>query len=224
MEIGIEKMEENREMLNSNVAGNNSVAENCRCVKLEEQIKKAEARCAELEFGLQKKNNLCEVLMAILVVVEVEKFAVEDELKVLQVSSEGLETKKQVANKKEREVERIVDLTDDSEIAQLMTENTVLECEKIKAEGEGEIWKQRYKKLESWALQFGLGSGSYYQENDGKKTHHEQISNEDCWHQGANLDSKVCPVRKFRKHLIFEIENSPLKKMAPSTPPVSVIG
>ncbi|CAL0319487.1 unnamed protein product [Lupinus luteus] len=223
MEIGIEKMEEDRKMLNSNVLSNNSVAENCRCVKLEEQIKKAEAQCAELEFELQKKNEHCEALTAKLVVVEVEKFAVEDELKVLRVSSEGFKAKNEVANEKEREVERIVDLTDDSEVAQLMTENTVLECEKKKAETEVEIWKQRYKNLESWALQFGLGSGSYYQENNGKKKHHEQINNEDCWHQGANLDSKVCPVRKFREHLTFEIEDSPLKKMTPSTPPVSVI-
>ncbi|OIV96790.1 hypothetical protein TanjilG_18250 [Lupinus angustifolius] len=216
-------MEEDREMLNSNVVGNNSVAENYRCIKLEKQSKKAEVRCAELEFELQKKNDHCEALMAKLVVMEVEKFAVEDELKVLRVSSEGLTAKKEVANEKEREVVRIIDLTDDSEVAQLMTENTVLECEKKKAESEVEIWRKRYKNLESWALQFGLGSGSYYQENNGKKKHHEQINNEDCWHQGANLDSKVCPVRKFRKHLTFEIEDSPLKKMNPSTPPISVI-
>ncbi|KHN23399.1 hypothetical protein glysoja_015701 [Glycine soja] len=140
------------------------MSESCRCNELEERSMKAEMRCAELEFKLQKKDEQCEVL-------EAKLKALEDEVEVLRVSSEELKEKKEVGNVKERGVEAIIDLTndDDDEVAQLMIENSVLECEKKKAESEVEVWKDKYWKLESLVSQLKLESDSYSNEENGKK-------------------------------------------------------
>lgn len=45
-------------MQNLNVVSN-IMSENCRYNELEERSKRAEMRCVELEFKLQKKNEQC---------------------------------------------------------------------------------------------------------------------------------------------------------------------
>ena len=56
----------------------------CRCGELEERSKKAEARCVELELDIQKKKSEYEVLEDKFRSLEVDKLAIEEELKVLK--------------------------------------------------------------------------------------------------------------------------------------------
>ncbi|XP_020210307.1 uncharacterized protein LOC109795268 [Cajanus cajan] len=244
MEINIEKMGEEKEMLNPNVVGN-SVSQCCRCNEWEERCKKAEVRYAELEVELIKKKEQCEELEAKVMVLEGEKFEFEDKLKVL---SEGLKRQKEVSGGKEGEIKAVVDLTEDNEAVQLMIENRVLNCEKMRAESEVEVWRDKYKKLESWALQLGMRN-----EENGKELDNKPISNEGNLHldtsfgflqnkekvatlgnneiedmQSADTPSDgifqrspikgVLPSRKLKKKLTFKTEDSLSKMMAPSQP------
>lgn len=177
---------EEKEMLNLN-AVSNSVSTNCRCNELEERSRKAEARCADLEFELQKKKDQCEALEARVKTLEGEKLAVEDELKVLRMSSDELNVQKEASSEKERLI-KVDDLTDGNEAVQLMIENKVLECEKKRAESEVKAWKEKYKELESWALQLGMGRGSYYHEENGKKQENKQVSTEGNLHPDTSFD------------------------------------
>ncbi|TKY56005.1 hypothetical protein E2542_SST20432 [Spatholobus suberectus] len=61
-----------------------------------------------------------------------------------------------------------------------MIENKVLNCEKIRAESEVEVWKDKYKKLELWALQLWMGRGSY--EENGKRQENKPMNNEGNLH------------------------------------------
>jgi len=209
MEVVKRKMNEDKEMSNLNVVSNN-MSESCRCNELEERSKKAEMRCAELEFKLQKKDEQYEAL-------EAKLRALEGEVEVLRVSSEGLKEKK-VGNVKEGEVDTFIDLTDDNEVEQLMIENSVLEYKKKKFESEVEVWKDRYSKLESWASQLKLESGSYYHEENGKKEESDLIRTGSSSHLEPIINSKVLCGGRVKRQLTFEIGESPGKKMALSTP------
>lgn len=158
-------MGEEKEMLDPNVVGR-SMPQCCRCNELEERCKKAEVRCEELGFELQKKKEHCEELGAKVMALEGEKFEFEDKVKVL---SKGLERLIEVSG---GEIKPIVDLAEDND--------KVLQCEKIRAESEVEVWKDKYKKLESWALQFGMGRDG--DEENGKEQESKPISNEGNLH------------------------------------------
>ncbi|KAG4958536.1 hypothetical protein JHK87_035169 [Glycine soja] len=158
-------MGEEKEMLDPNVVGR-SMPQCCRCNELEERCKKAEVRCEELGFELQKKKEHCEELGAKVMALEGEKFEFEDKVKVL---SKGLERLIEVSG---GEIKPIVDLAEDND--------KVLQCEKIRAESEVEVWKVKYKKLESWALQFGMGRDD--DEENGKEQESKPISNEGNLH------------------------------------------
>lgn len=158
-------MGEEKEMLDPNVVGR-SMPQCCRCNELEERCKKAEVRCEELGFELQKKKEHCEELGAKVMALEGEKFEFEDKVKVL---SKGLERLIEVSG---GEIKPIVDLAEDND--------KVLQCEKIRAESEVEVWKDKYKKLESWALQFGMGRDD--DEENGKEQESKPISNEGNLH------------------------------------------
>ncbi|ESW09560.1 hypothetical protein PHAVU_009G137300 [Phaseolus vulgaris] len=204
-------MKEDKEMSNLNVVSNN-MSESCRCNELEERSKKVEMRCAELEFKLQKKDEQCEAL-------EAKLRAFEGEVEVLRVFSEGRKQKK-VFNVKEGEVDTVIDLTDDNEVDQLMIENSVLECEKKRFESEVEVWKDRYWKLESWASQLKLESGSYYHEENGKEES-DAIRTGGSSHLEPIIDSKMLCAERVKRQLTFETGESPGKKMALSTPSVA---
>ncbi|CAJ1974357.1 unnamed protein product [Sphenostylis stenocarpa] len=208
MEAVKEKMKEDKQMSNLDVVSY-SMSESCRCNELEERSKIAEMRCAELEFKLQKKDEQCEAL-------EAKLCALEGEVEVLRVSSECLKEKK-VAIVKKGEVDTAIDLTDDNEVEQLMIENSVLECEKKTAESEVQVWKDKYRKLESWASQLKLESGSYYHEENGKEESNV-IRTGSSSHLEPIIDSKVLCVERVKRQLTFEIGESPSKRMAPSTP------
>lgn len=163
MEMNLEEVER-EEVLKGEIGCKKELVD-CRCSELKEISKKAEARCAELESDIQKKNRDNEALEAKLRAMESDQHAIEDELKV--VKRENDELKKHVSRVKgESEVisgrEGIVDLTVENEeedkLVGLMVENKVLECEKKRAESEVEIWKEKFKELESWVLELDQNS------------------------------------------------------------------
>lgn len=63
---------------------------------LEERIKKAESKCIALELDIQRKKREYESLKTKFKALEVDKFAIEDGLKVLK--RETAELKKRVSN------------------------------------------------------------------------------------------------------------------------------
>ncbi|KAF3959760.1 hypothetical protein CMV_015454 [Castanea mollissima] len=172
----------------------------CRCGELEERSKKAEARCVELELELQKKKSEYELLEDKFRALEVDKLAIEEELKVLKRKSDeskelvdGVEGEMKDSSGRERDVEKIVDLTEENEeedkVIQLLIENKVLECEKKKAESEVKVWKQRFKELESQVLQ--LDENSFVRSAEQplmEGTRIEGIRPRDGSHDGTGLD------------------------------------
>ncbi|KAK2654082.1 hypothetical protein Ddye_013938 [Dipteronia dyeriana] len=157
-------------------------------------------RCVELEAEILKKNSEYEALEVRFRALEVEKIAIEDELKTF---------------KREKE-EGIVDLTtedadkeeeEDETVAQLMIENSVLECEKRKAENEVEFLKRKLKDFES-----------KFEETPDYHTPSKHIRCSKGENGDVNGELKIDRGRRVRKHLTFEEDKSPSKKMAPSTP------
>ncbi|XWS50406.1 hypothetical protein CRYUN_Cryun12cG0084900 [Craigia yunnanensis] len=137
---------------------------NCRCGELEERSKKAEAMCMELELEVRKRKSEYEALETKFRILEVAKLALEEEIKVLK--SRNNEVDDLISRSDNEEVvgfggkevmEGVVDLTEENDeedkVFHLMTENRVLECEKLKAENEAEVWKQKFKELESLTSQ-----------------------------------------------------------------------
>ncbi|KAL5746500.1 hypothetical protein ACOSP7_027646 [Xanthoceras sorbifolium] len=157
----------------------------CRCSELE-------SKCVELEAEIAKKKSEHEALEVRFRALELEKVAIEDELK---------------AFKREKE-EGTVDLTENAEdeheetVAHLMIENSVLECEKRRAESEVEFLKRKLKDLES-----------KFAETPSKHMSCTKGENGD-----VNGELKTGHGTQIRKHLTFEEDRSPSKKMAPSTP------
>ncbi|XVF10010.1 hypothetical protein REPUB_Repub07fG0147400 [Reevesia pubescens] len=154
---------------------------NCRCSELEERSKKAEARCLELELEVRKRKSEYEALETKFRTLEVAKLALEDEIKVLM--SRINEVGGLISHTGNEEVvgyggnvvaEGVVDLTEendeDDNVFLLMAENRVLECEKSQAENEAEVWKQKFKEMESLTLQLqnSLVLKSTEQPFDGK--------------------------------------------------------
>lgn len=172
----------------------------CLCGELEERSKKAEARCVELELDIQKKKSEYEVLEDKFRALEADKLAIEEELKVLKRENDetkehvdGVEGEMKDSSRRERDVEKIVDLTEENEeedkVVQLLIENKVLECEKKKAESEVKVWKQRFKELESQVLQLDENSFVRYAEQPlmgGTKI--EGIRPRDGSHDETDLD------------------------------------
>ncbi|XVF12623.1 hypothetical protein REPUB_Repub08aG0134900 [Reevesia pubescens] len=154
---------------------------NCRCSEFEERSKKAEARCLELELEVQKRKSEYEALETKFRTLEGAKLALEDEFKAL--ISRNNEVGDLISQSHNEEVvgyggkgvrEGVVDLTEENDeednVFQLMANNRVLECEKSKAENEVEVWKQKFKELESLMLQLQKSSvlKSAEQPIDGK--------------------------------------------------------
>ncbi|KAK4839433.1 hypothetical protein QYF36_021901 [Acer negundo] len=154
-------------------------------------------RCSEMEAEIAKKKSEHEALEVRFRALEVEKAVIEDELK---------------AFKREKE-EGIVDLTtedadkeEEETVAQLMIENSVLDCEKRKAENEVEFLKRKLKDLES-----------KFEETPDYHTPSKHINYSKGENGDVNGELKI-DSRRVRKHLTFEEDKSPSKKMAPSTP------
>ncbi|XP_022736095.1 uncharacterized protein LOC111289373 [Durio zibethinus] len=157
-------LEEVEEKLPKNVLFYDGEVGNFRFGESEERIKKAEARCLELELEAQTRMSEYEALETKFRALEVAKLALEDEIKVLKSRNNEVGNLSSHSDNEEVVVyqgkavsEVVVDLTEENDeedkVFQLMTENMVLECEKSKAENEAEVWKLKFKELESLTLQ-----------------------------------------------------------------------
>ncbi|XP_059435276.1 uncharacterized protein LOC132168178 [Corylus avellana] len=135
----------------------------CECSELEERSKKAEAKCVELELDIHRNKSEYEVLETKFKALEVDKLEIEDELKVLKRENDelkklvsGFEGERKVSSGSERDMNRIVDLMEENQeedkLIQLLIEISVLECEKKRAESEVEVWKEKFKEMESLVL------------------------------------------------------------------------
>lgn len=120
----------------------------------------SEARCMELELGLQKKTSEYEALEAKFRALEAEKLATQEKLEVLKRENDQLKERIKCETKEDggraNRVESIIDLTEDDweedRVSQLMIENSVLECEKRKAERDVKAWENKFKELEPLIL------------------------------------------------------------------------
>ncbi|XP_007038950.2 PREDICTED: protein IWS1 homolog A [Theobroma cacao] len=176
METNLEEVE--GKVRTSEIVCNGEVG-NCRCCELEERSRKAEARCVELELEAQKRKSEYEALETKFRTLEAVKLALENEIKVLKSQNHEFchlighsDNENLVGNGGKGVMEGVVDLTEENDeedkVFKLMTENRVLECEK----SEAEVWKQKFKELESLTLLLrkSLVLKSAEQPFDGKKS------------------------------------------------------
>ncbi|KAI9096766.1 hypothetical protein K1719_025945 [Acacia pycnantha] len=213
------------EMINSRV----NKGEICQCNELEKRSVKAEARCAELELELQKKMEYCEALEAKLNLLEKEKFGMDDNLKSLSTAVEALKGSR-LSGEREKKND-VVDLEEENDgedkFFLLKVEIRVLEIEKKRAETEAQFWKERFKKLESKALESRLKLANLdCHEENGKRdsvlvkpeehSHLGTPPNESCW--GNLSHGKALLHGRARRRLELEYEQSPSNKMASCTP------
>ncbi|KAK7293651.1 hypothetical protein RJT34_16523 [Clitoria ternatea] len=195
-------------MLSANVVGN--VLSQCYgCNELEDRCKKAEVMCMELGFELHEKKEHCEALEAKVKALEGETLAIEDELKVLRMLSEGLKREKEVRDGKEGEIKAIMDLAVENEADQLMIENEengkIQENNPITNEGKGFDFLQNRVKV-----------ANFENKEIGANTPSDGIF-------GRSTVLDVLPDSKVAKQLTFITGESPSKKMAPSTTPIGAM-
>lgn len=119
----------------------NSVSGYCnQCLNLESKIKTIECTCSGLRQEIEQERNGFKLLEGKFEALQVEKLVVEDELEVLKRRSQELEEKmSRIESNEENEEE--------DKVLQLMIENSVLECEKRKAERDVEYWKSKCNEL-----------------------------------------------------------------------------
>ncbi|GMJ06469.1 hypothetical protein HRI_004316100 [Hibiscus trionum] len=136
----------------------------CRCIELEARREKAEARCLELESEVRKRKSEYEALETKVRTLEAAKLVLEREIKILKCRNNEVsdrisryDEEKVVGYGGKGLIEGAVDLTEESDeedkVYQLMAENKVLESERSMAETEAEVWKRKFKELESLTSQ-----------------------------------------------------------------------
>ncbi|KAJ6760237.1 hypothetical protein OIU79_025161 [Salix purpurea] len=184
------------------------VLKSCKCGEFEKRI-------VELEWEIQKKS--------------IEYHELEAKFKELGERTNGPanEVNDSRANIDEvKEVDGVVDLTAEEEedkMMQLMIENKVLEFEKKNAAREVEVWKEKYKELELYALKLngcvvGEDGADATCNTPGTPLNDIMQNHTVCGKPSVYLDSEGKHGRQVRKILSFEEERSPRKKIAPSTP------
>lgn len=190
------------------------VLKNCKCGEFEKRI-------VELEWEIQKKSIEYHELEAKLKELGEEKNGLANEVNGLRVKIGEV-----------KEVDGVVDLTAEEEedkMVQLMIENKVLEYEKKSAAREVEVWKEKYKELELYALKLNGGvvlKGGKRGEDGADATCNTpgtpfndiMCSHTVCGKPSVYLDSEGKCGGQVRKSLSFEEGKSPSKKIAPSTP------
>ncbi|GLT53376.1 hypothetical protein SLA2020_266500 [Shorea laevis] len=128
-----------------------------------EEVEPKEVPKCESEVVCMQDLSEYEALQTKFRAFEVDKLAIEDELKALKRENDelkklvsGVEGDRKVSSGSERDRDRIFDLTEENweedNLIQLLIEIKVLECEKKRAESEVEVWKEKFKELESLVL------------------------------------------------------------------------
>ena len=133
-----------------------------RCCEMGEKCKTKD-RAMMLELEIEKKKIEYELLQTKFRALEVEKAAIEDELRALKrrmgvkEHSTHTEDRNGVDCGRKQGTEGVIDLTEENDeeekIVQITIENSILEIEKTRAESEAETWKNKYVALQSWVLQ-----------------------------------------------------------------------
>ncbi|CAI9768165.1 unnamed protein product [Fraxinus pennsylvanica] len=123
--------------------------ESCNsCLEYEDKFKKLKEKCTTLELDMEKKNKALKFLEAKLSFSELHKLAIEEEARILEERNKELE---RIIGNGEKAIDEVVDLTEkdgEDKVTQLLIENRVLDCEKMKSESEVKIWEAKYKELE----------------------------------------------------------------------------
>lgn len=129
-----------------------------KCSEMRERRGSVENRCMELEMELQNKLREYEALAAKFPLSEIQKVATGDELDISKRRMRELEEQ----TKREGKIQGTPDLSenieetnnsnDEEKVMMLMIENKVLELEKMRAEIEVRVWKNKFGELESRVL------------------------------------------------------------------------
>ncbi|KAJ8554340.1 hypothetical protein K7X08_025018 [Anisodus acutangulus] len=124
----------------------NNVSGICnQCLNLESKIKTIEITCSTLQQEIDRERNEFTLLEGKFEALRVEKLAVENELEVLKRRNQELEERmRQIENNNGSNEEN----EEEDKVLQLMIENSVLECEKRKAECDVEYWKSKCNELQ----------------------------------------------------------------------------
>lgn len=149
---------ESEDLVNDEVRVKEDCRECRKCLEMENEITKVNHKYKLLELEIQMKKNVIELLEGKLGFMELKKLKLEDEVRVLRQNNEDLETIIRNGERVTAKENGVVDLTvvdnKENKITKLMNENSVLECEKKKAECEIYGWKVKYKELEIQMVEF----------------------------------------------------------------------
>ncbi|XP_073130830.1 uncharacterized protein [Henckelia pumila] len=149
---------DSEDLVNDGVSVKGDCRECRRCLEMENEITKVNQKNQLLELEIEAKKNVIEQLEGKLGFMELKRLKFEDEVNVLKQSNEDLEMSIRNGERGATDKENgVVDLTlaDDEEdkITKLVIENSVLECEKKKAECEIDGWKVKCEELEIQVLE-----------------------------------------------------------------------
>ncbi|XP_057798622.1 uncharacterized protein LOC131014618 [Salvia miltiorrhiza] len=216
------------------------------CFDLQDKMKKANDKCANLEIDIGKKNSIIERLECKVGFMELENIEFLDEVRKLKQRNEELE--KSIRDSEEEQ----------EKFTHLMIENEVLLCEKRKAESDLERWKLKCKEMEAQVMELEkkLATGTTKAVRDSQDMCSGKINHRGGSLSGFNVEggqpsalraateneanngrspasspsnhyadtdglkgSQKCLIKsRVRKCLDFAAEISPLQKSSPSSP------
>ncbi|KAL2558714.1 protein IWS1-like protein A-like [Forsythia ovata] len=207
--------------------------ESCiRCLELEDKFKKLKEKFTALELDMEKKKTTIEFLEGKLSFLELPKLEIEDEVRILKERNKEhgriIGNGEKVVSEEAKGIGRVVDLTEEEDwedqVTQLLIENKVLDCEKKKAESEAKAWESKYKELEllvmelhGTPLQFRTKDKANEHQHVSVSTPCKELTHAEEEKRGIPCETKLKHGRQVKKRLGFA-EESPNKKMAPSTP------
>ncbi|XP_042001333.1 uncharacterized protein LOC121750790 [Salvia splendens] len=208
------------------------------CFDLQDQIKKANHKCAFLESDIGMKDTLIDRLGLKAGCMELENIQFRDEVRKLKQKNEDLEKIIQDGAEKEK-------------FALLLNENETLVCETRKSESDLELWKLKCEELEARVMELEKklavgtakerldlqemcsgkmdrrgGSLSGFNVEDGASTDNEvncgtppvsNPSNRYAYMDGSKGGQKCIIKSRVKTCLDFTMEKSPLQKHSPST-------
>uniref|UniRef100_A0A7C9AU00 Uncharacterized protein n=1 Tax=Opuntia streptacantha TaxID=393608 RepID=A0A7C9AU00_OPUST len=219
--------------------GNSEVSRSKCSGVAEQKCREVEEECLALELEIRKKIMGLDAIRVRIRALEGEKAAIEQDL-------EGLKKKKKAAVEKCGVDELSMDdwnmgSAEESKVEELMIENKVLECEKMSALREVDVWKHKCKELESRVneLEERLSSqgrdGMLNGANSNSPSHcrgpnardgEVQMAGTPCIQAPENQDLHIEDSQTGRVHhrihvkrqLVFSNERRSDRKIAPSTP------
>ncbi|KAK4362976.1 hypothetical protein RND71_018217 [Anisodus tanguticus] len=195
----------------------NNVSGICnQCLNLESKIKTIENTCSTLQQEIGRERNEFTLLEGKFEALRVEKLAVENELEVLKRRNQELEERmRQIDNNNGSNEEN----EEEDKVLQLMIENSVLECEKRKAECDVEYWKSKCNELQLTVAELDKKMVSKAGDRISRKKSLAKTPSVQAKLVGGNKGLlSESGNNQVRKRLTFEEERGSNKRVAPSTP------